>query len=197
MTRAFEALLADIRSAFDAYPTLARFCPIPDDLRATSVSAFDHPAARLMLADPMDDAVLPDLRDHLKAASPHAKWRETYNGTAASPDLLARFACYCIVGAGGAWISDHWAAYVVYMPPDLDYPRHEHPAEEIYFIVAGRAEFAQGSEPYHTAEAGSIVYHSSGTPHATRTTDHSMLALVFWRNHFETAPVWSSDAVFT
>ena len=192
MTRApFDTLLRETRALFARTPALGDFCTLPDALATQPVTPHHIAAATLMERDPAltTTPALAPLRDAFIAASPHAHWRETYKGTRLGADFMDRFACYCLIGGGGAFLSDTMGAYVVYMPAGLYYPFHHHPAEELYFILAGQAEFLMDGAPAKTLAPGEAVFHPSMRPHATRTTDHPFMALVLWRGDMNTKPV--------
>jgi len=188
----FDTLLDEVRSAYLGQPDARRFAPFPDDITPQPVTAMQRPCA----AHFMDGPVAPDspylaLHSAMKDASPHMSWRATYEGTDIGDDFMERFGCFCIVGNNAPFASAALWAFMTYMPPGLDYPRHHHPAEELYLIVSGRADFMRDGAAPETLEAGSCVYHASNQPHAMRTTDQPALCLVFWRNHFGTPPVLS------
>lgn len=188
---AFDTALAELRALHARSPILQDFCALPDTLPEQAVSPHHIPAATLMTSDTALNAPadLAPLRDAFIAASPHAQWRETYKNTRMGADFMGRFACYCLIGNGGPFSSDIMGAYVVYMPPGLYYPFHQHPAEEVYFILAGQAEFLmEGAEP-KSLGPGQHVFHPSMRPHATRTRDHSFMALVLWRGDMSVKPV--------
>lgn len=132
-------------------------------------------------ADPLVRAVL--------QASDEAFWRLTYAGTHIGQDFLDRFGCFCLIGSGGGWISAQISAYFVYMPPGLYYPWHHHPAEEIYHVLAGEAEFFRDGEAAEVLRAGDSSLHASNQPHATQTHDRGFMAYVVWRNNLTTPPV--------
>ena len=129
MTRAlWDHLLEQARAAHQASAALTNFCPFPDDVTAQPVSPYHIPAADLMTADhPLPSSGLSALRDAFVAAGSSAHWRETYKGTDIGQDFLDRFACYSLIGPGAPWTSSSMYAFVVYMPPGLWYPWHQHP----------------------------------------------------------------------
>lgn len=190
MTPEFTKLLDEVRASFAAHQSLREFCDFPADLSEQPVEPYFIPAARLMEED--GDLFSPDhtaLRDAVIAASPVAQWRETYSGTRIAELFRERFACYCFIGNGGPYTAPDMGAYFVYMPAGLYYPFHHHPAEELYFIIAGEAEFMlEGSAP-KTLGPGEHVFHPSMRPHATQTHDHPFLALVLWRGDMSVTPV--------
>jgi mannose-6-phosphate isomerase-like protein (cupin superfamily) len=191
VTRAlFDRLLAEARAAHAAYPALAGFARFPDDLRPQKVIPHHIRPSALMQADTgLFTSRLAPLRDALIAAAPHAQWRETYKHTDIGQDFLDRFGCYCLIGKGGAFDSRKMWSYVVYMPAGLHYRWHHHPAEELYMVIAGEAEFLREGEAPEFLREGGTSFHASNQPHAMQTHDHPVMALVLWRGGFETAPV--------
>lgn len=186
----FNALLSAAREAHQRFPALAEFCEFPGDLNDTDVASRHLPCAKLMEADPaLQDPGMDPLAKAFLAASPHAHWRDTYAGTEIGQEFMDRFGCYCLIGPGGAYRSNQMLAFVVYMPARLWYPWHHHPAEELYTVLHGEAEFLREGEPSETLSAGHSSFHASNQPHAMQTHDSPVVAYVTWRNHFETRPV--------
>ncbi len=197
MTRqAFETLLDQARAAHESQACLAEFCRFPDDLHEQAVAPFHVPAAELLSRESgLYSDVLSEFRDAFVAASPMAQWRETYKDTNIGQDFMDRFACYSLIGEGGPWVSTQMSSYVVYMPANLYYPWHHHPAEELYLVLAGEAEFMrEGAEP-ETLRPGDHSFHASNQPHAMRTGDHPVMAYVVWRNNLQTPPVLTEREV--
>ena len=189
MTRAvWEGLLEAVREVHGAAAT-ADFCAFPGDLRETAFEACDHPAAGVFLGDDLGATPYGATVEAIRRASPHAHWRETYKGTAIGDDFMARFGCYCLIGPDAPWTSDEMYGFFVYMPAGLWYPWHEHPAEEMYLVLAGEGLFfKEGAEPRRLGP-GEAAFHGGSVPHALLTEEKPVLAYVIWRNGFETAPM--------
>ncbi len=188
----FNALLNEAQKVH-AHPDISAFCPFPTDLIYQDLPSHHINAARLMEAD-SDLSTTPDLaafRDAWVAASPVAPWRETYKNTAIGDDFLTRFGCYELIGAGGPFNSDQMRSFVVYMPAGLWYTWHHHPAEELYHVIAGEAEFLLEGETPRTLRPGDSAFHPTNRPHAMRTHDKPVMAYVLWRGDLQTAPVLS------
>ncbi len=186
----FETLLAEAKQAHETHPDLNFFCPFPDDLRPAEHVLHETPAAKLMMRD---DGLFSDkfsgFRDAFVAAGPLAQWRETYKGTDIGQDFMDRFGCYALIGDGGPWVSSGMSGFVVYMPAGLHYPWHHHPAEEMYLVLAGRAEFHREGEASEILNAGDTMFHASNQPHGMTTHDHPVMAYVVWRNNLGIKPV--------
>lgn len=187
---AFEHLLAELYRLYAHEPALAAFAALPAALMPQPITPVRIPPAALMESDPdLTTTAYAAIRDAFIAAGAVAQWRLTYQGSRLGADFMDRFGCYCLIGEGGPFTCDGLAAYVVYMPAGLYYPFHQHPAEEIYFILAGEAEFLMEGHPPRRLGPGDHVFHPSGRAHATRTHDRPFMALVLWRGDLETAPV--------
>jgi|TARA_B110000259_G_C13827383_1_gene327201 quercetin dioxygenase-like cupin family protein len=78
---------------------------------------------------------------------------------------------------------------MVYMPPRLYYPYHNHPAEEIYMVVSGSAVFKRMGLPDETLAEGDTSFHEGNQPHAMETLAEPVLCLVAWRNQFQNPPI--------
>ena len=192
MDRKLATLLAQATKAHETHPDLREFVGMATDLTLGNYTCRSHPSEAAMLAESwVGGGPLDSLRDACTDAADLAQWRLTYEGSKIDPDFMERFGCYCMIGDGGFWNSRQMSGYVVYMPAGLHYPWHEHPAEEMYVILAGQAEFQLKGQPAHTARAGDAVFHPGGQPHATTTYDSPMMAYVTWRNHLDITPVWT------
>ena len=187
----FDRLLQETRKLHATHKALQDFCDFPTDLVPQDVAPHHIPAADLFVAETglQTDQYLP-LRDALVAASPRMKWRETYKGTTIDPDFMARFGCYEIIGVDAPFASKQMRSFMVYQPAGLHYPWHQHPAAEIYVVLAGQAEFHIEGRTAKTLHPGDHAFHPSGVPHALTAHRHPILAYVAWRDAFDTAPVW-------
>ncbi len=72
------------------------------------------------------------------------------------------------------------------MAPDLQYPDHHHPPEEIYLALR-KGEWRQEEGPWHEPGLGGLVFNPSNIVHAMWSTDTPLLAL--WC-------LWTADRPF-
>lgn len=190
---ASEALIAQARALHASHPEVARFCAFPDDLGPGPAQFFDHPVIPVFEAETdLGDSPWPGFVAAIRACARAAQWRETYKGTALFEQIMHRFGCYEIIGVDGFASSRQMRSFMVYMPPGFHYPMHEHPAEELYVVLAGEAEFTTRDGAAHKVRAGEAVFHPAMQPHATTTQDKPVLCYVLWHDEFDTAPVWSA-----
>ncbi|MEL6288416.1 MAG: dimethylsulfonioproprionate lyase family protein [Pseudomonadota bacterium] len=72
------------------------------------------------------------------------------------------------------------------MRPHAEYGLRTHPAEEIYVMLAGEADWMRGAAPYAAHGPGERSYHPSMLPHASRTRERSFLSVYAWRGDVST-----------
>ena len=189
---AVDGLISGVKKLHETHAGLQDFIDWPKDMVCADVEHFAHPSIPLFENDPhIQSGPYTNLIGSLRAVSRQAAWRETYKGTPLFDQIMHRFGCFEIIGYDGFMRSNQMRSFMVYMPPGFHYPWHEHPAEQLYLVLSGEATFQQQGQPARRVTPGETVYHASGIPHATTTTDQPVVCYVLWRNHFDTPPVWS------
>lgn len=190
MKHLFDKALTEVTKLHQSNKTIHEFSEFPDDFEWRELDKHPIPGAALMVDD---TSLYTDgyqaLRDAFIAPWQEADWRETYRDTNIGEDFLSRFACYELFGHDGHFRTEKMRGFLVYSDANLYYPWHHHPAEELYFIIAGEASFAiEGNAP-KLLKPGDTVFHASNQPHNMQTHENGVLAYVLWRNEFDTAPV--------
>ncbi len=165
-----------------ATPALNGFCAFPTALRIQHPAPHPIPAGNKFETDPdlSADGLHADFLAALRAFAPQAMWRETYKGTVLGPDFLKNFGCYELIGKDGPFRADTMRGFIVYMPRGIWYPYHRHPSQELYYVLAGDADFYVRDDCQRLGP-GDKAFHRSNIPHALETTDSPILAWVLWR----------------
>ena len=188
----FENALVEVKAFYDANPEMVNFHPFPqsDELEWRDVEPHYIAPATLFAEDStLNSNEFSSVRDALIAVKDHAQWRETYKDTDIGDDFMSRFGCYELFGWDGHFFCQATRGFIVYSPPELYYPWHHHPAEEMYCILAGEAEFAtEGNQP-KMLKPGDTVFHAENQPHNMETKENGVLAWVQWRGEMSVAPV--------
>ena len=107
-------------------------------------------------------------------------WQETYKGTKIGEDFLNMFGCYEIIGIDAPFASNKMRSFVVYQPPNVYYPWHQHPAEEIYIMLAGDCLWKRGADIYRSLTANERSHHPSYLPHANKTQSNAFMSVYVW-----------------
>lgn len=188
----FERALAEVKAFYEASPDMQAFTPFPpaDDLKFREMEPFYiNPATLFAEDETIRTAGFEAAKDALLAVKDVAAWRETYRGTNIGEDFLNRFGCYELFGWEGHFECQSTRGFLVYSTGDLYYPWHHHPAEEMYFILAGEAEFATEGNSPKMLKPGDTVFHAENQPHNMQTRENGVLAWVQWRGEMGVAPV--------
>ncbi len=119
----------------------------------------------------------------LSRVMPDLRWRQTYSRAQVGARFLANYAWTEFLGPAAPVRCSRLSAGLLLLGPEIHYPGHRHPAEEIYVPLAGTAEWQRGREPWTVRPPGSAVLHESGAIHAMRTASEPLLALYLWRGH--------------
>ncbi len=121
---------------------------------------------------------LPDLASAFAAVEAKLRWTHRRN----SGTLGARFrdghGNAMLIGPGGIEErSDVWVGATV-MAPDITYPDHDHPPEEVY-IALSPGEWWNAAMDWTEPGPGGIIYNPPGILHAMRSGAQPFLALWF------------------
>ena len=111
------------------------------------------------------------------------RWEQSYRkGEGLVPDaMLDGYGFAEIIGQRGPFISERIRAGIGIWGPHIDYPRHQHEAEEIYVVLSGCAQFKVGSARKIWRGTDEVVYVESNTPHGFRTTKQSLVVYYLWQ----------------
>lgn len=70
--------------------------------------------------------------------------------------------------------------------PNSEYGIRTHPAEEIFVMLAGEAEWKYGDDDYNCLSVGERAFHPTMMPHATRTRDKAFMSVYVWHGDVST-----------
>jgi len=170
------ALLADALGGVVTAPEHRRTTlPVVDEHLAATLETGVGPAA-----------------DLARMIAPRTSWAAPYPEYAGEPDMDAMRLGYAyspVIGAaydatsGGAatpaYLSDEVFAGMVLQGPGITYPPHVHKAVEVYWVLAGTADWQKGDE-WSTHGPGTVILHDTGVRHATTTRSEPQLLFFAW-----------------
>jgi quercetin dioxygenase-like cupin family protein len=124
----------------------------------------------------------------LAALAPSLRWVQNPNYVAQPPDpqFLENYGYAVLAGPGGLIETRALALGLLLLGPGTHYPTHRHPAEEIYIVASGEAEWQMGEGEWRRRRAGDVIRHESMVPHATRALEQPLLAVYVWRGDLDT-----------
>lgn len=121
------------------------------------------------------------LVNRLASLASHLTWGQTYSEQDFGAGFLEKYGWTEFIGLRGPIASERIACGVLFLGPQIEYPRHSHAAEEIYVPLTGQTLWQCGDQDWVYRSAGLPIYHAARMPHAMRTKSVPLLALYLWR----------------
>ena len=181
-----EDLLTGVREAYAALPGYARFVEDWPRDGVRGAPCGERRGVGLSVLKYLG-AAIETMRAHatglaaaLERAAPKLCWRQTYGPGEIGADFLDNYGWAELVGLRGILRSERLACGILLLGPHTSYPRHRHPAEELYLPLSGTAAWQRGDEPWREISPGSAVHHRGDEPHAMRTMAEPLLAAYVW-----------------
>jgi hypothetical protein len=177
--------------------------PITFDRFAAPLRAID-PGVRRAVADTESPPVLDHLPTGLAAVSGTGRvvvatlaasestppWSPVYAETDWSLPFGHLVAVSEIAGLNGPIPAADASLGLMLCGPGLEYPRHAHPAAEVYVALgAGGVVERNADGVWHPLAAGDASYHPPDSSHAFRTGDLPVLIAYSWQGDI-VAPTW-------
>jgi quercetin dioxygenase-like cupin family protein len=143
-----------------------------------AVPALRHlPAALALLRDAEDQVAA----DALRSCVGVAPWETFYAESDWARPFLGEIACAMLVGPTGIVPSDAVALGLFLLGPHTTYREHAHGLDEVYHVLAGRAEWGLGREDDRRAlRPGAVVHTAPDQRHDIRTGSVPLLAAFTW-----------------
>ncbi len=189
--RSDQRLLDAIQAFIATYPDpgVERFRDGVADWGSEWVPVAPHylPAAdTLTQALPLAAAGTRTLASLFEKEKASLKWEQDFAKVDAVTDAAMRagYSSVEIIGECGPFVSSQVRAGIGVWGPNIDYPPHRHPAEEVYVVLAGSAEFLlrEGhGAPWAKRTAGDVVYVPSMTNHGIRTRRDPVAVFYMWQ----------------
>ncbi len=120
------------------------------------------------------------LDESLRVAAPSFHWRQNPNYLDKLDETyLAGYGFNEFVGEVAPLREDAMRLGVLLIGPERHYPKHNHPAEEIY-IPLTRALWWRSGEDWRAVPPGEVIHHAPWREHATKTQAEPLIALYAW-----------------
>jgi len=107
------------------------------------------------------------------------KWRPSGFGRL-PPEITNHVAVTEIVGPDGMFNNPQLRFGLLLQDPNITYAKHQHAAEELYFVLNGMASWSVDDDKPIDRAAGEFIHHAENQPHQMITTSHPMLAMWAW-----------------
>ena len=146
--------------------------------KPSRLPASGHPLNAALAVLAAQPAPLPELGAALAALSGDLNWYRRKNAEAVGQPFFDGHANALLVGPGGLEQRDDAMVGVTVMAPQIVYPDHDHPPEEVY-IALSPGEWWNADMDWTEPGPGGIIYNPPGILHAMRSHAAPFLALWF------------------
>ncbi len=164
-----ETAVGDLaRRIFNALRTPA---PLDDGVAPETLPACDHLGQAL---DTARDGPASDVAAAFAALAPRLAWRHRVG--AEGEFFLAGHANTLFAGPGGLEARQDVVIGASLLAPRVRYPDHDHPPEEVYFVLTP-GEWRQEDGPWHEPGPGGTVHNVPHIRHAMRSGSGPLLAV--------------------
>lgn len=164
------------RECLADWPTDAR-CDASPEHRSLPVLSFLDEA--LDTAPPTHASVIECLREVASGVT----WNQTYTKDDLGQAFLDRYGWSMVTSPDGPVVVPGVLSGFMILGPGIEYPRHNHSAEEGYLILSGEASWSIGDADWHPLPAGTFVHNPPWQVHGIRTDRGAPLIVMFlWRS---------------
>ncbi len=145
------------------------------------------PPTRLPVCDYLDGALglarggpgpIPALADAFAAIEPLFAWSRRPEAAHVAGDFYDNHANAVIIGDGGLEARRDVRIGVSLVAPNIHYPRHHHPPEELY-IVLSSGKWMQNDNPLAARQSGDLVHNRPNAWHAMQASETAPLLAVW------------------
>jgi len=119
---------------------------------------------------------VPELAGAFAAIEPEFEWARRPKSARAAGGFHDGHANAIIVGNGGLEVRQDLRIGASLVAPDIRYPRHRHPPEELY-VVLSSGQWMRDDEAFAPKRSGDLVHNVPNIWHAMRATNAPLLAV--------------------
>jgi quercetin dioxygenase-like cupin family protein len=141
--------------------------------------------ARLAVCSQLDHALglaqsgpdpIPGLADAFAAIEPEFAWSRRPEAAKVAGDFYDNHANATIIGDGGLEARRDVRIGVSLVAPGIEYPRHRHPPEELYIVLAP-GKWMRDDNPLALKQSGALVHNPPNAWHAMQSMETPLLAI--------------------
>ena len=122
-----------------------------------------------------------NLAESLRGIEPFLTWSRRQGADEVLTDFAEGHANAMVVGPGGLETRTDISIGISLMAPNVQYPDHRHPPEEIYVALSAGA-WRQADGPWVTPGIGGFVHNPPNIVHAMRSESTPLLAIWYLRH---------------
>ena len=176
-------VLEQAKMIWEANSELINFCQIEGSLKSNNLTPTTTAGSSLLTKAEYQGSreTMPLIRA-IKNHAHEANWLQTYATSEVGEDFSKRHCYFELIGPKGHFYYEKIRVFICYWGEHLNYKWHSHEAEEMYYILGGKAKFRTRNVK-KILKAGDTQFHKSWESHSMDTLEEPMLAFILWRGN--------------
>ena len=176
-------VLEQAKVVWEANSELINFCQIEGSLKSNNLTPTTTPgSSSVNKAEYQGSRETMPLIRAIKNHANEANWLQTYSTSEVGEDFSNRHCYFELIGPKGHFYAEKMRVFICYWGEYLNYKWHSHEAEEMYYILGGKARFRTKTMK-KILKAGDTQTHKSWASHSMDTLEEPMLAFILWRGN--------------
>ena len=176
-------VLEQAKVMWEANSELINFCQMEASLRSNNLRPTTTIGSSLVTkANYHTSKETKPLIRAIKKHANEARWQQTYSTSEVGEDFSNRHCYFELIGPKGHFYAEKMRVFICYWGEYLNYKWHSHEAEEMYYILGGKARFRTKTMK-KILKAGDTQIHKSWESHSMDTLEEPMLAFILWRGN--------------
>ena len=176
-------VLEQAKRIWEANSELINFCHIEGSLKNNNLTPTTTAGSSLVTtAEYQVSMETIPLIQAIKNHTHETSWLQTYSTSEVGKDFANRHCYFELIGPKGHFYDEKIRVFICYWGEHLNYKWHSHEAEEMYYVLGGKAVFRTKTVE-KVLKAGDTQFHKSWESHSMDTLEEPMLALILWRGN--------------
>ena len=164
---------------------LSNFVELPQDLNFNNRESNYIKSAKKFNNWKIDTKKNRNIHNLIRELSPKINWKQNYSEMDVGKKFLENFCYFEFIGPDGIFISKEISVYFIFFDKNTFYTWHHHEAEEIYFVLSGKAKFESYGDKSEILGPNQSRFHKSFQPHSLTTQEDKCLSIVVWRDKLD------------
>ena len=161
---------------------LKNFTKLPKKSKYSNKKPHSIPVTKKIKNWKSDSIKTKKIFDNIIELLPYINWKQTYSEKDVGKTFLNKFGYFELIGPTGHFFSKKISLFFIFFDVNTFYTWHNHEAEELYFVLNGKAKFKSKGDASKVLIPLKSRFHKNFQPHSLSTFNNKCLSIVVWRD---------------
>ena len=181
----FNKIYSELDLIWKKNSVLSNFVKLPQNLKFNNIESNYIRSAKKFYDWEINTKKNSNIHNLIRELSPKINWKQNYREKEVGKEFLENFCYFEFIGPNGNFISKELSVYFIFFDKKTFYTWHHHEAEEIYFVLSGKAKFESIGDESKILGPNQARFHKSFQPHSLTTLDDRCLSIVVWKDKLD------------